>query len=228
MYTYALLADSETALTLPRGIQGDTHLVSSSGMAALIELAIAAEDLQKDDDQLVQAVIAHDRVNRGLFEQTDILPLRFGTCFPSTEHLVRHLDERAADYLSQLEALQGKAEYLIKLMPVALSEPTTSTAQRTATKGRDYFLAKKQQYQAQAEQRQQQQDELEQAIQQIMAQYPGAIRSTSEDDAERVYVLSDRHREDYLLRHCQSWQSACPLWNLAITEALPPYHFVGA
>ncbi|MEB3359981.1 MAG: GvpL/GvpF family gas vesicle protein [Synechococcales bacterium] len=227
MYTYAFLADSEQPLTLPQGIQGSTRLVSTSGIAALIEPAIALDDLQQNDDQLVQAVIAHDRVNRGLFQQTDILPLRFGTCFPSTDHLMRHLDTHAADYLRQLAALQGKAEYLLKLLPVPLPELTASATDRPLAKGRNYFLAKKQQYQTQAEQRQQQQDELAQVIQQINAQYPNAVRGATEDDAERVYVLGDRHQEDLLLNRCQSWQTACPLWHLTITEALPPYHFVG-
>jgi Gas vesicle synthesis protein GvpL/GvpF len=219
MYTYAFLADVPSEL--PEGILGSLQIVSADGLAALVEPDLAPESLQHNDKQLVQAVLSHDRVIRELFEQTTVLPLRFGTYFKTQQGLVEHLQTNSAEYLARLEELQDKAEYSLKLTPIAFVEPAIDEA----VKGKDYFLAKKQIYQAQAAWQTEQKAELEGLIEAI-ARYSLWGRGDGEHGVERIYLLSDRQLEAELLEQVQIWQGRSERWELSLGEALPPYHFV--
>jgi hypothetical protein len=222
MYTYAFLPRSEAPPELPEGILGSLALVNGAYLSAVVELELRAEQLQSSDEQLMQAVLAHDRVIRELFRQTVVLPLRFGTYFVSREGLLEHLEARSSEYLQKLANLQGKAEYVLKLTPVERSQPSIEAD----LKGKDYFLAKKQRYQSQAEQQQQQQNELEQLMRAIAEHYPGSVRSEPKDGVERVYLLASFLSTFTPHHKLPNWQSQCPHWQLNLGEALPPYHFV--
>lgn len=222
MYTYAFLPRSEVPPELPEGILGSLSLVNGAYLSAVVELEIQAEQLQSSDEQLMQAVLAHDRVIRELFRRTVVLPLRFGTYFVSRKGLLEHLEARSSEYLQKLANLQGKAEYVLKLTPVEQSQPSIEAD----LKGKDYFLAKKQRYQSQAEQQQQQQNELEQLMQAIAEHYPGSVRSEPKDGVERIYLLASFLSTFTPHHRLPSWQSQCPHWQLTLGEALPPYHFV--
>ncbi len=78
IYVYALLVPTASPLVLPLGMERDIELVYSSGLAAIIEPEISLEAIQATDERLLQAVLNHDRVIRELFQQTPLLPLRFG------------------------------------------------------------------------------------------------------------------------------------------------------
>ncbi|NJO39736.1 MAG: gas vesicle protein [Cyanobacteria bacterium CRU_2_1] len=220
MYTYAFL-NSIATLDLPEGIIGSLQLIVANQLAAVVELNLELEPFQSSDIRLMQAVLSHDRVIREIFEQVTVLPLRFGTCFVSRQALLEHLESYQTEYLSKLNRLQGQAEYLLKLTPVMLPEPSIAAD----VKGKEYFLAKKKQFQAQAEWQQQQQEELDELVQTIAQAYPNLIRTESSDGVERVYLLGDRQQapafQEYLNR-----LPPHPHWELSIGEALPPYHFV--
>jgi hypothetical protein len=222
MYTYAFLPRSEIPPKLPEGILGDLALVNGAYLSAVVEPELQAEQLQNSDERLMQAVWVHDRVIQELFRQTVVLPLRFGTYFVSREGLLEHLATRSSEYLQKLAKLQGKAEYVLKLTPVERSQPSIESE----LKGKDYFLAKKQRYQSQAEQQQQQQSELEQLMQAIAQHYPDAVRSEPKDGVERIYLLASFLASFTPHQSLPSWQSQCPHWQLSLGEALPPYHFV--
>jgi Gas vesicle synthesis protein GvpL/GvpF len=191
-------------------------------LAALVEPDLAPASLQQNDKQLVQAVLSHDRVIRELFEQTTVLPLRFGTYFKTQQGLIEHLQTNRSEYLTRLEELHGKAEYALKLTPIAFVEPAIDEA----VKGKEYFLAKKQIYQAQAAWQTEQQAELEALIEAIAQQYAQWVRGDADQGVERIYLLSDRQLEAELLVNLQTWQGRSERWELALGEALPPYHFV--
>jgi hypothetical protein len=222
MYTYAFLPSPARALVLPEGIERSLQLVHGDGLAALVETDLAIEELQQNDKQLMRAVVAHDRVIRDIFQQTVLLPLRFGTCFVSRQGLLEHLEVHKAEYLEKLAGLQGKAEYLLKLVPIAPFDQVVSPDMR----GKDYFLAKKQLYQAQVEQQQQQQAERQWIIEAIAQTYPRWVQSEPNSDIERIYLLTDRQHEATLSDHLRTWQGHCSHWDLSVSEPLPPYHFV--
>lgn len=222
MYTYAFLPSPNYPLSLPSGIAGSLQLVQTEALAALVEPNLTFEALQADDQQLVQAVLAHDRIIRDVFQQTSVLPLRFGTQFVSQQGLLEHMGYHSSEYLDKLADLRGKAEYTLKFTPTELPEPSIPAD----LKGRDYFLAKKQAYQTQAELQQQQQTELQQIEAAIAQAYPASIRGEAQNGIERIHLLSDRQQEAQLLEDLSQWQSLGQLWELTLGEGLPPYHFV--
>lgn len=222
MYTYAFLPHIAQPLDLPTGIAGPLDLVSVKALSAVVEPSLSVEALQSSDERLMQAVLAHDLVIRDLFQQTVVLPLRFGTCFVSGEKLIEHLESHHDDYLRRLNSLIDKAEYTLKLIPLEFSDSEGSTE----TTGRAYFLAKKQRYQAQADWQQQQQAELTRLLEMLAHNEFTFVRSDPKDGIERIYLLGDRHSDQALLSQVKIWQLQCPRWEIGLGESLPPYHFV--
>lgn len=221
MYTYAFCRTPTVALELPSGIMGTLQVVTSANLAAIVEPDLAVKHLQQDDALLVQAVLAHDRVMRLLCQQTTILPLRFGTCFHALPELLDHLQTQQHIYLNQLTQLEGKAEYTLKLTPIACPE----TAIATDLTGKHYFLAKKQQYQAQLSYYSQQRAVLSQITHAIRSAYPHCQSSESPSEAQSIHVLVARDQEQQLCQQIQTWQQQYPQWAFSLGEALPPYHF---
>ena len=221
MYTYAFFKSAIAPLNRLAGIAGEVQIVESGQLSALVEPSLELEVLQKDDSHLVQAVLTHDRMICDLFWQTTILPLRFGTCFVSLESLIEHLETHQESYLAKLAQLEGKAEYRLKLTP---SEVPVSTI--SDVKGKQYFLAKKQQYQTQQAQQEQQRSQLEQVFTSISKTYPDYRVTEAKEGIEKLYLLIDRQQETALYQHLQNWQNHCTHWELILGEALPPYHFV--
>jgi hypothetical protein len=222
MYTYAFCKISSTSLILPEGIANSIQVVGNGELSALVEPALDLEAIQAEDDRLLQAVLIHDRVLRTFFQQTTILPLRFGTQFVSLEGLQQHLQAHQTQYLAKLTQLTGKAEYTLKLNP---TENSDSLISPNAT-GKQYFLAKKQHYQNQLAQQQQQQVEFQQMLHTIAQLYPDFVLVEPSDGTKRVYLLGDRQKETELQQQLHDWQTLCPHWDLQLGEALPPYHFV--
>lgn len=222
MYTYAFLKAPLTPLTLPQGMTDVVQITAAGHLAAVIEPAVDLDRLQQDDTLLVQAVLAHDRVLRSLFLQATILPLRFGTTFSSLPGLLTHLEAHQATYLRQLAQLDGQAEYTLKLTPV----PFPELAIEPEVKGKDYFVAKKQQYQAQLLYQTQQKEALRLIEQTMMQTDPRHHISEAEGGGKTLYLLVMRDREEQLCQHVQTLQQQYPQWMLSLGEALPPYHFV--
>lgn len=222
LYTYSFVQPSEYSLALPMGIQQPTQLLGVDQLSAIVEPDLDIERLQTDDEQLMQAVLAHDRVIQSIFEQTMVLPLRFGTCFTSAERLLDHLEQRSLSYQKFLSDYAGKAEYTLKAIPL---EPSAARP-ATPAKGKEYLLQKKRQYQAQASYQQRQQDEFDNLLQSINALYPYESGNSLDSDIRRINLLCDRNKESKLREHCQTWNVACTSWELSLSDALPPYHFV--
>lgn len=196
-------------------------MVGNAVISAIVEPDLTCEDLEQDNDRLLQAVVIHDQIIHAVFLQTTVLPSRFG-CFVSANHLVDDLNARQQQYLEQLTRLECKAEYSIQFTPRPFSEsPIPST-----TKGKDYFLAKKRQYQTQAEHQNQQQQELKQLVSTIVQSYSQFKIGDAQAGTEKLYLLVDRQREGALQQQVLHWQQQLKTWQLNLSEALPPYHFL--
>lgn len=200
---------------------GSVELLTVSQVSALVEPGVDWEPLQHDDGRLIEAVVVHDQAIRHLFRQTPVLPLRFGTRFASAASLLSHLETSQVAYLNQLTWLTGKVEYTLKLIPVVEAEP----ALPEETQGRDYFLAKKQRYQAQATRQAQQAAELQQLQGAIAQTYPDSAFGETRDGDKQAYLLMEPQAET-LLQQVLVWQSQYSLWQMSLGEPLPPYHFV--
>ena len=78
LYTYAFLKTPTEKLKLPVGITNPVLLITSGTLSAVVEPEVCLDTLQNDEECLIQAVLCHDRVIYELFQQTTVLPLRFG------------------------------------------------------------------------------------------------------------------------------------------------------
>jgi len=222
VYAFAFLRCPDTPLSLPAGINAPVEVTCAGDVAAIIESDISIDALQNDDNRLMQAILAHDRVLRAIFEQVTILPLRFGTCFVDGDRLVEHLEVHAVDYLDVLENLTGKAEYMLKAVPIECQEETASSEKR----GKAYLLEKKKRYQAQFAYQQTQQEQLDDLLEQVTQIYRSTVTDSQDADVKKVNLLCDRREEDTLLDRYQQWRDRYSTWNLHLSEALPPYHFI--
>ncbi len=202
----------------------DPDLASAeNSLAALVEPDLDIAKLQTYDRQLVQAVLSHDRVIQSIFQQTTVLPLRFGTCFPSALALQAHLQSQRSHYAASLQQWADQAEYLLTLLPVVAAIPPLDTS----LTGKAYFLAKKQHIQAEAEFQRQQQDEFNGLLAELAHHY-GVHRSEAQAGVEKVYVLGDRRSLPDLVAQTTVWNRTCQYWRVTVGEALPPYHFMAA
>ena len=221
-YTYAFLNTPVADLELPLGISDRIFLIDNAGISAVVEVGVSLESIQNDDEKLTQAVLSHDRVICELFRQTTVLPLRFGTSFASKESLLTHLESHGEEYLKKLHQLDGKSEYILKFIPQTPEEPTIANE----TGGRQYFLAKKQRFKTQQDFYNLQAAEWDNAVEQITEIYKSAIVVKPENEAARIYICVSLEEENILAEQFITLQKACPRWELQLTEALPPYHFI--
>lgn len=229
MYTYAFFKKPTSPLQLSKGIKGALEIINCENLSALVEPDLVIENLPGTDEELMQAVLIHDRIICEVFQQTSILPLRFGTCFSSQVALIEHLELHQQQYLNKLEQFQGQAEYLLKAVPLESPVENLSISQPNSPpplKGRDYFLAKKQLHQRQLEHQQQQNQQWEDWISLLRQSYPNLILTDSQSAEQRIYLLISQTQEPKLREQLYQWQNQNSYWQLTLSEALPPYHFL--
>ena len=222
LHTYALLKTPLSPLELPSGIAREVLIFSSDRLSAIVEPEISVESFEHDSDRLMQAVLAHDRVICQVFQQTSVLPLRFGTSFASTASLENYLKTHTQQYLEKLEKLKGKGEYSLTFTPLLPPEQTAPLE----TGGRQYFLAKKQRYQQLKDFQDAQTEEWQKACLLATQTYPSAIVEPTPDREGRIYILVTRQDEPLLLEQYQTLQQTCPHWEIQLGAAFPPYHFL--
>ncbi|BAY10214.1 GvpL/GvpF family gas vesicle protein [Calothrix sp. NIES-2098] len=222
IYAYALLVPIASPLVLPVGMEKNTELVYSSGLAAIVEPEISLEAIQATDERLLQAVLTHDRVIREIFQQTPLLPLRFGNGFNSVETLLNHLEKHQQQYLQTLTHLAEKVEYTLKATPCNLLDDADTIDAR----GKAYLLAKKQRYQTQQAFQAQQCEQWEFLNQLILKTYTDVICETRQPDVRQIHFLAQRNDSTLSKQQFSLWQLQCSHWQLALSESLPPYHFL--
>ncbi len=221
LYTYCFLSSPHYQFTLPQGLTGELTLIEESAITAVVETNLPREDLEENDQTLIEAVLNHDRVICEIFQNTPVLPLRFGTYFRGQDDLLSHLKENAQNYQNQLYAIAGKAEVTLKLTPIPFSE--TSDLQAT---GKAYLKAKKQQYQAKTNYQNQQEAALETFKEQINQMYPNLIHDQPKETTERFYLLLNYTNFSALVQQIELWEESLENWQIEISEPLPPYHFL--
>ncbi|MGK7912906.1 MAG: GvpL/GvpF family gas vesicle protein [Synechococcus sp.] len=221
MYTYAFLTCPEHTLHLPAGINGRLELVYCDRMAALTEPDADFEQFQQDDDNLVQAALAHDRVMCAVFEQVPLIPLQFGTCFHSHQRLVDHLAKHQDTYLSKLDMLADCVEYCCKLTlldspdPLSADRPAEQIMVSTLPPSKAQSVDDNNRVQA----------EKDDILARIAQTYPRLVAHT-QGDTERAYVLIQRTEAIELKEKVMRWRSQLHNWTLELGQPLPPYHFV--
>lgn len=223
MHAYVLLKTPTKPLSLPEGTAGALQVVGNEWLSLIVEPDLSLEVLQQDDALLLQAVLAHDRIIQELFCQTTVLPLRFSS-FAPLDALLADLNSQQQHYLEILNRLEGKAEYTLILASIQQPEvpiPTELT-------GKAYFLARKQQVQAQHVERQKQWEELQMLLGTISHRYPYAIATPAETDNQQIHVLLPR-TDEYVLQQAEIvFNEKFTHWRISLSDPLPPYHFVSS
>ncbi len=201
----------------------EVELIGSENLAAVAEADISIEAIQETDEQLLEAVLTHDRVVREIFEQTSLLPLRFGNAFTTVENIINHLQEYEKKYLVNLAKLAEKVEYTMNFSPI--SNP--GNFEVGDARGKAYLLAKKQRFKQQQAFQIEQRQQWENICQSILQEYPESLcRSTTEGDVKQVHLLTDRQAKVLIIEQLVTWQANCSTWQITLSEPLPPYHFV--
>lgn len=221
LYTYAFLEEPDLLLQLPQGYQGQVLLINTQSLAAIVEPGVPAETFNNDDQKLIDMAICHDRVICEVFLQITVLPLRFGTCFASEKMLVNHLESQGKEYKEKLSKIQGKEEITLKITPITIPESAPIKG-----KGKDYFLAKKQQYQNQQEFNTNQWQEKQKLLEIIQAENHWDIVIQEQEQSTKIHFLINTENRSDILEQFLYWQESCPRWDLTLGESLPPYHFI--
>jgi hypothetical protein len=221
IYVYGLISLPESDFVLPTGMKSGLEIVACEDVAAVVERWIVLEAIQQNEEDLLEAVLCHDRVIGELFAQTAVLPLRFGSSFVSLEAIRLHLQVRRDEYSLRLSFLRSKGEFLLKMVPVEAKPASISTQ----TRGKEYFLAKKQRYQSSQVFLEEQAKQLEALLRLIAGFYPQMVRSPAQGKLERIYLLVKLNEELLLKQRVPEWQQQCNYWELHLGEAMPAYHF---
>lgn len=221
IYVYALCPTPAHPLSLPEGmIAPQVELVRAGQLGAIAEHNIDIAQVKEDDTKLMEAVLAHDRVLGHLFDQTPLLPLRFGTQFKDEDSLSTFLASHETTYRDRLKMLHDRAEYLLKLAPTALDLPEVDNT----LKGREYFLEKKRRLQAYSDAQTQQAEELQTFLVTLEEQAIPFVQSAPQEGEERLHLLLARDA-DQTQALVTDWQQQLSLWQITCSEPLPPYHF---
>lgn len=221
LYSYAFLQTPSFPLILPQGVASQVVLIKGTNLSAIVEPGISLESFQDNDEKIIEMALCHDRVICELFQQITVLPVQFGICFNSQKNLLIHLESNTEKYRQQLQTIHGKTEFTLKLIPVILEEVAPVTA-----RGKDYFLAKKQQYQHQRDFSIAQAQEKQDLIDLITTSnnYPVVVKE--KDQEVTIHIMVNIEDKNLFLEQVLSCQKACPRWNLSLGDALPPYHFI--
>jgi hypothetical protein len=184
---------------------------------------------QSEQAELLAVIVQHDRVMAELFAQQTLLPLRFGTAFVSEAALREYLQADQKKLSDRLGQLSGYGEYLLKGW---VMQPETKPAANL--KGRDYLLAKKQQYEDLQKAQQQQKDQQSQLIELLRShtdqnqhgdrEYLQIATPQAAEDL-RVYLLLTSAQAEQLNQALQKWQDEHRSWRSELGQPLPPYHF---
>lgn len=236
LYTYAFFAvppqETATRLSQIKGLSEAIRVFAPehSPIAAAIEPLEDPSELESSDETLLRSALRHDQVICQLFAQLHVLPLRFGTCFVSSDKLQAHLLAKQTAYQQTLAMIQGRAEYLLKVFLTEAPEldlpesPSGELPQPSS--GTAYLLGKKRAFLRQQHRLSQIQQELD-AIQNFWPQdWPRYRTDPQADEQLRLYFLLSPDHYQQALDLSQEWMDAHPQWRLEWSTALPPYHFV--
>ncbi|MEN9206060.1 MAG: GvpL/GvpF family gas vesicle protein [Thermostichales cyanobacterium DRC_bins_46] len=225
LYTFAFFCpppqDIINHIQQIQGFQGSLEVYGTEEIAVAVEGIGDVEGLQRTDQALLRAALVHDQVIQGIFAHVPVLPVRFGTCFPTRERLMAYVREQGAGLAEQLRRLGDRAEYVLKIqvVPPPSAEPTLP---RTGT---DYLLARRQQYLQQ--QRFQDNLQVESASLEGLWSQEWEYHKLPPQEQEwgRYVFLLTPEQAQRAQGLTQAWQQQHPHWHFLWGPPLPPYHW---
>jgi hypothetical protein len=102
--------------------------------------AVVSRHAQGPDESALDAMWDHERVVESLMAEQAVLPMRFGTRLPSTDHVREALTVRRGVMLDAFDRVRGRVELAVRAMqPAACAAPAHPPA--TAS-GSEYLRAR--------------------------------------------------------------------------------------
>jgi gas vesicle protein GvpL/GvpF len=101
------------------------HAVPAGGLAVVVGPAQDAQDVSPE------ALWRHEEIVEGLMSDRDLLPVRYGTRFPSEEDAARVIAERCEPLAAALDRVRGAVELSVRVvLPGSSSEAARESARR--------------------------------------------------------------------------------------------------
>jgi hypothetical protein len=174
---------------------------------------------------LAQAVRAHERVALQALDRTPVLPMRFGTVYPTGADVSALLQRHQASLLDELRRLAGGTEWSLK---VSVAAPDAEPAHGSETGSGTAWLQARQ---AALHARQLQAGRLADCVEQLRAELAGQVRDiavsrplSGATDTARIWLLVDD--VERLHDTFESVRTRRSDVALELTGPWPPYHFV--
>lgn len=237
LYAYGIVRDGGFDLAA-NGIGSDrpAWVVTRDGLGLVvsdIRLAdLAGLDAEEpvEDSRLAEFARGHDAVVRAVFDQTPILPLRFGTVLTDPDAAAELLARQREDALATLARIAGKREWGAKVLRTASApaEPGGAAAD-PAPSGTEYLARKRSELAARQAAREHRRETLDRVH--------GALAEPAADDVRRAsagenvlldsaFLVSDTATDDFLTRVDEiARELAGEDLALRATGPWPPYSF---
>ncbi len=191
------------------------------------DLAVVVSEHQAEDDTRMdqQAQCDHARVIAACFEQTTVLPFRFGTHFEDDDALRRSVRSNHRHFVQNVERLRGKAEMHLKVL---VDDSCTDTRKVLPGAGKEYLASLRESATAQRE-RQSKARAL--SVQMHRMFLPDAEEITCKRAGEGKMLLAIAHLVDRkaVPRYQNKYSSATESLKdcrIQLSGPWPPYHFV--
>lgn len=253
-WIYGVVAQGDEVLPQVCDIEGGDHFTwityrHLSILASSVPANEYAEEIieaHKDDaNWVLPRVAASAAVIASVFEQVEIIPLKFGTIFSTVERLHARLSSQEATFCHMLEDLRGKEEWGLKIfgyverhIETVIGQEVALALQKGMTPGRLYLFKK----QVGRSSRKQAEDRLRKAVntaRQFLLDHgyvalPGSIAREQRlpDGATPLFkgaYLVARNARDHFISLIDDLQTQWAQEHLVMTLSGPwaPYSFCG-
>jgi hypothetical protein len=135
MWAYAVCERSDRPLPSVRGVAAATLEMVADGPL----VAVLSRHGHAPDEPALDALRAHERVVEALMADRAVLPLRFGTTWPSADGVRGALAERQEALLGALDRVRGRVELAVRVMGPAAD---AAAAAAPAASGAEYVRAR--------------------------------------------------------------------------------------
>ena len=184
---------------------------------------------------LQQAVRTHERVVERLCARTTVLPFRFGALYPSREHIRAVLRTRADQLRSELDRLDGTAEWGVRAQPIEQEPAEQGTAAAGDVADGTEWMLRRRQVAAAREQTRRARTRFAAELDTYLTRHAREtlVRSSAQHGEpsavlfDAVYLVPQTATADFHTDLDQvSSRCAAEGLEVEVTGPWPPYHFV--
>jgi hypothetical protein len=205
------------------GISGNqVFLYPASDLAVIVSEHNPSEVLNP------QTGVDHARVIAACFQQSTVLPFRFGTIFNDDESLRKSIRSNQRQFLSNIEKLRGKTEMHLKILVDARSVPPMEKPATRDGAGREYLSLLRETATRQRE-RQTRARAVSFQMHRLFAPLDEEITCRLTEGGRMLLDISHLIDRKSVERYQNKFASTCSMMRecqMQLSGPWPPYHFV--